>query len=123
MKSFTALALAATAAGLAVPAAAQPWQGHANRAPIVTHGKGQSVQVWQEIAELDRKIDRADRRGAVSQREAAGLHRQVADLKRDFRRLSANGLDRAEARQLAQRTDRIEQRLRSERHDRDGRRG
>jgi hypothetical protein len=80
-------------------------------------------KVWQEITELDRKIDRADKRNTISQREANGLHRQVGELKRDFRRMSANGLDRSEARQLTQRTERIEQRLKNERRDRDGYRG
>ena len=121
MKSFTLLALAIAAAGLSVPAAAQPWQGNSQHG--AHYGKAQAAHIWQEIAELDRKIDRADNRDTISEREANGLHRQVADLKRDFRRFSTNGLDRAEARQLAQRTERIEQRLRNERRDRDGRRG
>ena len=122
MKSFTAfgLALTAAAAGLAAPASAQSWQnnGHNSR-----HNQAANSQIWQEIAELDRKIDRADWRNTISEREAAGLHRQVAELKRDYRRFSTNGLDRSEVRQLTQRSERIEQRLRSERHDRDGRRG
>lgn len=121
MKSFTPLGLALAAtlatAGLATPASAQSWNGPAR------HNQVQTAHVWEEIAELDRKIDRADRRGTISQREAAGLHRQVGDLKREFRRMSANGLDRGEARQLAQRTDRIEHRLKNERRDRDGYRG
>jgi len=122
MKSFTAfgLALTAAAAALAAPASAQSWQnnGHNSR-----HNQAANSQIWQEIAELDRKIDRADWRNTISEREAAGLHRQVAELKRDYRRFSTNGLDRSEVRQLTQRSERIEQRLRSERHDRDGRRG
>lgn len=128
MKSFNALglALAATiaAAGFAAPASAQYWQGNgSHQAQGARHGQADTGHLWKEIAELDRKIDRADKRNTISEREANGLHRQVAELKRDYRRYSANGLDRAEARQLAQRTDRIEQRLKNERRDRDGRRG
>lgn len=119
MKSFTALGLALTAAAaaLAGPASAQSWQsnGHGGR-----HNQTYNSQVWQEIAELDRKIDRADWRNTISEREAAGLHRQVRDLKQDFRRLSANGLDRGEARRLTQRTEQIERLLRHERRDRYG---
>lgn len=127
MKSFNALGLALAAAiaatGFAAPASAQYWQGNAAHAGHDRQDRVNGNKVWQEIAELDRKIDRADKRNTISQREANGLHRQVGELKRDFRRMSANGLDRSEARQLTQRTERIEQRLKNERRDRDGYRG
>jgi hypothetical protein len=100
MKSFNALGLALAAAiaatGFAAPASAQYWQGNAAHAGHDRQDRVNGNKVWQEITELDRKIDRADKRNTISQREANGLHRQVGELKRDFRRMSANGLDRSD---------------------------
>ena len=81
------------------------------------------AHVWQEIAQLDRAVDRANARHAVSGREAAGLHRQVGDLKQQYRRFAANGITPGEANTLKARVHAIEERLHGERRDHNGHRG
>jgi hypothetical protein len=82
-----------------------------------------SANVWDDIVQLDRDVDRADRADKISEREAAGLHAQVGDLKAAYRRLNANGLTPAEARTLNDRIRRLRTRLGNERHDADHHRG
>lgn len=110
MKPFSAFALALLAAGISMPVAARPAQVR-------------NDHVWAEIAKLDRAVDRADARHTISSREAAGLHRQVSDLKQQYRRFAVNGLTGREANTLKARVHAIEARLNAERRDRDGRRG
>ena len=50
------------------------------------------------------------------------LRREANGLERDFFRFSRNGLDRGEYRNLQVPLDRLQNRLREERRDRDGRR-
>ena len=81
-----------------------------------------SANVWDDIVQLDRDVDRADRAQTISKREAAGLHAQVIDLKAAYRRMNGNGLTPAEARTLNDRIHRLHMRLGNERHDADRRR-
>ncbi|MDD3798713.1 MAG: hypothetical protein PHE36_05990 [Novosphingobium sp.] len=103
------LALAA-AATLATPATAEsrPQNG---------------VQVRQEIAQLDRQIDRARARHTISVREAARLHGQVDRLENLYARYARNGLTRAELRTLDNRIDRVKRQLHVERSDNNDHRG
>ncbi len=101
---FTVLSLA-----LASPALAAP-------TPV------RSAEVWHDINELDRSIDRADQRDTISEREAAGLRAQVRTLRVQYHQLNRGGLTPAEARTLEQRIERLNARLGNERHDTDHRR-
>jgi hypothetical protein len=108
------LGLAVAATGLtAVPAAAQSW-----RLQPAVHR-----QIQQDIKQIDRRIDRAEARGAISHREANGLERDARQLKRLYYRYSRNGLNRVEVTALERQINRLHQRLRLERRDWDGRRG
>jgi Spy/CpxP family protein refolding chaperone len=101
-------------AGAAVPAAAAPgWRVQ----------PGVQRQIQNDINQLDRKISRAVQRRTVSQREATGLRREAMGLQRTYNLFSRNGLDRREVAQLESQVNRLNQRLRLERRDRDNRRG
>lgn len=115
-KFLVSLALASAVIAVA-PASAQPGFGFP--------GPG-AGRIRADIDRLDFRIDRAERFGAISSREAFGLRRDLRDLRDlrfDYFRLSRNGLDFGEARFLTARVDRLQFRLRAERFDRDGFRG
>jgi septal ring factor EnvC (AmiA/AmiB activator) len=104
------IAAALLAASLSVPAAASPTPARAEH-------------VWHEIEELEHDVNRTDVRDRISEREAAGLRAQIADLKRQYRRMNANGLTKGEVEALDKRIRNIRGRLGNERHDRDHHRG
>ncbi|MCB2060439.1 MAG: hypothetical protein R3E09_12125 [Novosphingobium sp.] len=97
---------AAMALGAAVPAQAYP-----------TQGRNQSIA--SQIDELQRAVNRNDRRDAISEREARSLRSDVRQLSKQYRLYSRNGLSRAEYRILDKRIDSIRAKLHVERHDRD----
>ncbi|MCB2075397.1 MAG: hypothetical protein H6917_17595 [Novosphingobium sp.] len=100
-------ALCATMAlGAALPAQAYP-----------TQGRNQSIA--SQIDELQRAVNRSDRRDRISGRDAWNLRRDVQQLSRQYRLYSRNGLSRAEYRILDKRIDSIRARLHVKRHDRD----
>lgn len=109
------LAAAIAATGLvAIPASAAPaWRIQ----PAVHH------QIERDINQLDRRIDRAAQRRAISPREATSLRRDAHRLQRSYYRFARNGLDRREFAQLERQVNRLHQQLRLERRDRDNRRG
>ena len=81
---------------------------------------------WRSInqrqAQLDQRIDRSLRNGAISRREANGLRnefRAIARLENHYRR---GGLTRWERADLDRRFDGLQARIRMERRDRDNRR-
>lgn len=76
-----------------------------------------------QIAQLDRAVDRSDGRDRISEREAAGIRRDVRDLRWQFRNYNRNGLNNREMHALESRIRSIRARLHMERRDRDGRRG
>jgi hypothetical protein len=114
--------LAALSIGVATPAMAhdnhrdvryeKPRAGHARTADI----RG---DIWQ----LDRKIARAEANRTISRREARGLTNESAELKRLYTAYARGGISGSEYRKLQNRIDRVEFALRTERRDRDGRRG
>ena len=137
MSKFTKLAapalIAAMAFGAAVPAQAQYNQGpynqgrdygynnnHNNNNGYNRHNNGRGIE--REIAQLERQVSRNDNRDRISEREAAGLRRDVAQLRWTYRSYARDGLSSREVRTLQDRIQRIRHRLQNERHDRDGRR-
>ncbi len=127
-------AIALVAASVALPAAAQHYDG--NRGHNRGYERGYERdhrdyrdhdRGWQSInqrqAQLDRRIDQAVRYGSISRREAQGLReefRRIARLEAQYRR---GGLSRWERQDLDRRFDRLSARIRMEQRDRDGRRG
>lgn len=117
-KLMLSLALVGSAASgtlVATPAAAE-----------VTVQRGGGFQpareIRRDINQLENRIQMAQRRGTISPREAVGLRRDVNRLEVQFSRFSRNGLDRREIGQLRAGINQVENRLRSERRDRDRRR-
>lgn len=110
------LILAATVAAFAipaVPASAQMWKPQANL----------HREIQRDINQLENRIDRAQQRRTISQREAFGLRRQAVGLQHLYERYARNGLNRVEVAQLETGVNRIQTQLRLERRDWDGRRG
>ena len=91
-------------------AEAQRWQSHA-RTPQRT------AMVRQQIYGLAMDINRAQRRGTISRREAQGLHRAVRNLRSQFRMYNRDGLSAREVHYLEYRANRVRARLRLERFD------
>lgn len=118
-KLLVSVALA-TAALAAVPAAAQHGQSHWDqRGP----DRRAVSDLLRRLDQVDNRIDRQARRGNLSQREAFALNRQANHIRNRLFRAGRNGLNGREFTQLRFQIDRLEQNLRHERRDRDGRRG
>lgn len=100
---------AAMAAGAVSPAMAAPTPYRASA-------------ISNQIAELQRQVNRNDNRNRISPREAAGLRNDVARLQGQFRAYNRNGLSPAEYRTLQGRIDSIRARLHIEKRDWDNRR-
>jgi septal ring factor EnvC (AmiA/AmiB activator) len=75
--------------------------------------------IRHQIEELRRDVNRSDNRNRVSEREAAGLRRDVDQLQRLLRDYNRDGLSNWEMRNLENRIQSIRARLHNERHDRD----
>jgi hypothetical protein len=101
----------------AAPASAQSWRAQ----PAAAHGQVRQ-EIRQEIGQLHQQIANAQQRGRISQREANGLRRQVAQLQNNYARFSRGGIDRREYAMLDGQIRQVRQNLRSERADLDRRR-
>jgi septal ring factor EnvC (AmiA/AmiB activator) len=107
---IVASALAASLAlGVAVPAAAAPWNAPG--------------QLRSEIAQLDRQVRQAEARRVISQREAAQLDRQVDRLQDTYRFYARGGFTRSELSQLDRQVDQVKRQLAVSAHDANGRPG
>ena len=110
--------LAAGVLGGAGAASAQPYGGNA----WGHHTPARANAIRAQIDDLQRRVDRNDFRGRISDREASGLRQDVRRLQNQFRFFNRDGLDNREMRVLENRVQNIRSRLQFERHDRDGRR-
>ena len=130
MRNFLISLAIGTATLVAVPAAAQyrgndrQWdqrdeRGWYNRGP----NRRALQQLLIRISQAEQRIDRSARRGAISQREAVSLRREANQIRNRLQRAGRDGLTGREFAQLNGRVNQLEQRLRYERRDRDGRRG
>ena len=130
MRTFILSVALATATLAAVPAAAQyrgndrQWEqrderGWYNRGP----NRRAVQQLMIRINEAEQRIDRSARRGFISPREAISLRREANQIRNRLHRAGRDGLTGRDFAQLNGRVNQLEQRLRYERRDRDGRRG
>jgi hypothetical protein len=110
MKLHHLALIAALAALPAMPLAAKP-------TPI------RSAAVWNDIERLERDVNLADQRDTISEREAAGLRAQIADLKQQYHKKNVGGLTPGEANALQSRIGELRQRLNRERRGPDHHRG
>ena len=122
MKKALIPVLAIAAASVAVPAAAQNYDRH-DRHDRYEQNRGG----WQSISnrkhQLDRRIERGMRNGALSRREGRRLENALHQLVRLERNYMRGGLTRWERNDLDRRYDRLAVEVRMERRDRDNRRG
>ncbi len=107
MKKLLAAAAIVATLGVALPAAAQPWNGGGFRSD----------------RNIELRIERGVRNGSLTPSEARSLTRQLQEVRSLEWRYSRNGVSASEARELDRRYARLEVRLRSERRDRDNRYG
>jgi hypothetical protein len=129
MRKFLIPALVlSTVVGVA-PAAANHGGYHSDRGYGQNTGWNRGGPSRQAINELIRdlnraesRIDRSAQRRIISQREAFGLHREANQIERQLQRAARNGISGREFGMLRSQVNRLEQRLRIERQDRDGRR-
>lgn len=121
--------IATTALGAAGTASAQSYGGNSygghsydsqHDGARGTPGRAQAIR--SQLDDLQRRIERNDNRDRISEREAAGLRRDIRSVREQFRRYNRDGLNNREFRALQVRIDNIRSRLRVERGDRDGRR-
>ena len=141
MKKFLIPALALAAASVAVPAMAQSYgpRHHDDRGGRYEQDRGGRWDNdrggrwdndrgggWQNISQrkynLDRRIDRGERNGSLSRREASRLRRELNDLVYLERSYLRGGLSFRERAELDRRYDRLSYQIREERRDRDDRR-
>ena len=122
MKKALIPVLAIAAASVAVPAAAQNYDRY-DRHDRYEQNRGG----WQSISnrkhQLDRRIERGMRNGALSRREGRRLENALHQLVRLERNYMRGGLTRWERNDLDRRYDRLAVEVRMERRDRDNRRG
>ena len=125
MKKFLIPALALAAASVAVPAMAQSYgpRHYDDRGGRYEQDRGGR---WQNISQrkyqLDRRIDRGERNGSLSRREATRLRFDLDALVYLERSYMRGGLSHRERAELDRRYDRLSFQVREERRDRDDRR-
>ena len=131
MRKLLVSVVVATATLAAVPAAAQYRGGDdrrwEHRDESRWHNSGPNRRAVQQllvrINQVDQRINRSARRGVISSREAFSLRREANQVRNRLHRASRDGLSGREFGQLHARVNRLDQRLRYERRDADGRRG
>ena len=127
-KLLFTVAIATATIATAVPAAAQHRGDHdrGDRGRAEWNRGGPSRPALNELLRaLNRAeagIQRSVQRGIISRREAVGLRREANQIRIQLNRASRNGISGREFAALRVQVNRLEQRLRQERRDRDGRR-
>ena len=117
MRKFViSLAAAGAALAIASPASAQYYQGQPYDAPYgnaygYQNNWGVTRSLQQRLMNVERQINRLDRRDRIGDRSADRLRYEAADLRRRLFERSRNGLDPFEARQIDYRIQRLEQRV------------
>ena len=116
-----ALATATIATAVPTAAMAQPGYGWQNRRGV---DRAQIANLVRDLNRAEARIDRAtfQRRDGISRREAAGLHQEARNIRLRLNLAMRNGINQREFFSLRGQVNRLEQRVRFERHDRDNRR-
>lgn len=111
-----ALATATVAAAVPTAAMAQPGYGWQNRGRV---DRGQINELLRDLNRAEQRINRAP---GISRREAFGLRREAQSIRMQLNLAMRNGINQREFFSLRGQVNRLEQRVRFERHDRDNRR-
>jgi hypothetical protein len=124
-KFLISIALVSTAL-TAAPAMAQDYgrQGHDQRGDWNQRGPARPAvnNLLRQLDQVDVRIQRSAQRRIISQREAMGLRRESNQIRARLGFRGRDGLNGREFASLQVQVNRLEQRLRIERNDRDGRR-
>ena len=111
----------ASAAVIAMPAAAQGYyggQGYGQRGNYGYPGdRGLMQRFHQQISQLEQRIERSAQRRAISAREYRALRQHAANLRQRLDRFARNGLSRGEVQDISDRIDNLRDRIRDERRD------
>ena len=119
MRKFViAAALAASTLTVATPAAAQYYPPQGNAYGYNNYGQVRRLQV--RIDQVQRQIQRMDRRNVLNEREANRLRQDSREIERQLRFAARNGLRPQESYAIERRIQRLEFRL--QRDARDGNR-
>ncbi|HEY6661875.1 MAG TPA: hypothetical protein VIZ66_03030 [Sphingomicrobium sp.] len=117
-KVLIALATAGAALAVATPAAAQYYpqpQPYGYGAPYGNaygyNNYGQSRSLHARINQVERQINRLDKRDRIGNREADRLRREANRIEDRLRRAGRNGLNPYEANDIARRVAVLEQRV------------
>ena len=117
MRKFViSLAAAGAALAIASPASAQYYQGQPYGAPYgnaygYQNNFGMVRELQQRLNNVERQINRLDRRDRIRDRGADRLRQEAANLHRRLYDRGRNGLDRREAGDIIYRLQRLEQRV------------
>lgn len=128
-KLLFTVAIATATIATAVPAAAQHRgdhdRGDRGRAEWNRGGptRPQINNLLQDLRQAENRIARAQQRRIISPREAVSLRREANQIRMQLNRAARNGINNREFGQLRVRVNRLEQRVRIERRDRDRRPG
>ena len=117
------LAVATSALAVAAPASAQYFPQPQGNAYGYNNNYGQVRRLQVRINQIQRQIERLDRRNILSNREARRLRDESRDLERRVARSGRNGLNYRERQTIEFRIARLEQRVRLEANDGNNRRG
>ena len=125
-KLLISAALATITVAAAVPTAAmaqrygQPGHGWQRGGP----NRAQVNELLRDLSRAEQRINRAtyQRRDGISNREAASLRREAQSIRLRLNLAMRNGISGREFASLRVRINRLEQRVRFERNDRDNRR-
>ncbi len=129
MRKFViSLAAAGAALAIASPASAQYYQGQPYGAPYgnaygYQNNWGMVRELQQRLNNVERQINRLDRRDRIGDWSADRLRAEAANLHRRLYDRSRNGLDRREAGDIIYRLQRLEQRVQYAMNQRGGRYG
>lgn len=124
MRKLIVPAIVLAAVSVAAPSFAQSYSRPApphHGAQHAGYGSWQSINARQ--ANLDRRIDQGVRTGQLSRREAVRLRGEFSSILRLEANYRRGGLTAWERTDLDRRFDRLSAQVRSERNDRDNRRG
>ena len=114
-KTIISLAAAGAALAIASPAAAQ-YYPQPQPAPYGYHNGfrgnwGQLRELQQRVDNVERQIDRLNRRDRVGDRTADRLRDEARDIERRLHERARGGLDPREAGEIQYRIQRLEQRV------------
>ena len=119
-KVLISLAVAASAVAVASPASAQYAPQYAQQYAPQPQGNaygyhnnyGQVRRLQARVDQIQRHIQRLDRRGAIRNRQADGLRAEARNIERRLRDVSRYGLNPRESRDIEIRIGRLEQQVR-----------